>query len=101
MLGGMKKLWAKTVLKSAIEGVICESSKGNALEVQRWYFKIKKEAYKQSLKEGSPIAKIEDRALGTMKSEQSELYREVVKRLSQGGGPLEEINEWLKTNKPI
>lgn len=42
MFGGMKKLWAETALTSAIEGVIREASKGNALEVQRWYFKIKK-----------------------------------------------------------
>lgn len=101
MFGGMKKLWAETALTSAIEGVIRESSKGNALEVQRWYFKIKKDAYKQSLKEGIVASAIEERALSAMKSEQSRLYREIVERLSQGGGPLAEINEWMKTNKPI
>lgn len=101
MFGGIKKLWAESALTSAIEGVIRESSKGNALEVQQWYFKLKKEAYNQSLKEGMPASEIEERALGTMKSERSNLYREIVKRLSQSEGPLEEVNEWLKTNKPI
>ena len=101
MFGGMKKLWAETALTSAIEGVIRESSKGNALEAQRWYFKLKKEAYKQSLKESVPASKIEERALSAMKPDQSELYHEIVKRLSQNGGPFAEVNEWLKTNKPI
>lgn len=101
MFGGMKKLWAETALTSAIEGVIREASKGNALEVQRWYFKIKKEAYKQSLKENVTPSSIEERALSAMKPEQSEVYREVIRRLSKDGGPLEEINEWLKTNKPV
>ncbi len=101
MFGNMKKHWADTALSSAIEGVIRESSKGNALEVQRWYFKLKKEAYKQSLKEGMSASKIEERALIAMEPEQSKLYREIIERLSQNGGPLEEVNEWLKTNKPI
>lgn len=101
MFGGMKKLWAETALTSAIEGVIRESSKGNALEAQKWYFKIKKEAYKQSLKEGRPASEIEARAINSMKPDQSNLYHDIVKRLSQNGGPFEEINEWLKTNKPI
>jgi len=101
MFGGMKKLWAETSLTSAIEGVVRESSKGNTLEVQRWYFKIKKEAYKQSLKEGIATSEIEERALSAMKPEQSRLYREVVKRLSKNGGPLEEVNGWLRTNKSI
>jgi len=101
MFGGMKKLWAETALTSAIEGVIREATKGNALEVQRWYFKIKKEAYKQSLKENVTPFAIEERALGSMKSDQVQIYREVVMRLSKDGGPLEEVNEWLKTNKPV
>ena len=101
MFGVMKKLWAETALTSAIEGVIRESSKGNALEAQQWYFKLKKEAYKQSLKESKSASEIEERALGTMKSDQSKLYHDIVKRLSQNGGPFEEINEWLKTNNPI
>ena len=100
MFGGMKKVWAETALTSAIEGVIRESSKGNALEMQRWYFKIKKEAYKQSLKENATPSAIEERALGAMKSEEVEIYREIVRRLSKNGGPLEEVDEWLKTNWP-
>lgn len=101
MFGGMKKVWAETALTSAIEGVIREASKGNALEVQRWYFKLKKEAYKQSLKEGKSASEIEERALGTMNADQSRLYHEIVDRLSRAGGPFEEVNEWLKTNKPV
>ena len=101
MFGSMKNLWAETALTSAIEGVIRESSKGDALEAQRWYFKLKKEAYKQSLKDGVSASEIEDQALSAMKSEQSNLYREIVERLSQSGGPFEEVNEWLKDNRPI
>ena len=44
---------------------------------------------------------LEERALNSMKPEQSELYKQIVDRLSQKGGLLEEVNEWLKTNKPI
>lgn len=100
MFGGIKKLWAETALTSAIEGVLRESSKGNTLEVQRWYFKIKKEAYLQSLKEGIDPSEIERRCQSAMRPDQLRLYQEIVHRLSQSGGPLEEVNEWLKTNKP-
>ena len=101
MFGGMKQLWSVTALTSAIEGVIRECARGNALEVQRWYFKLKKEAYKQSIKEGVSASIIENRALSMVNSEQSELYKGIVERLSQPGGALEEVNEWLEINTPV
>ena len=97
----MKNLWAETVLITAIEGVIREASKGNALEVQRWYFNLKKEAYKQSIKDGLSAREIEEKALMSMKLERANLYREIIKRLSSKGGVLEEVNDWLKTHKPL
>jgi hypothetical protein len=69
--------------------------------VQRWYFKIKKEAYKQSRTKGVAPSEVEQRALSLMKPEQAKLYEEIVCRLSSSGGPLEEVNEWLKANNPI
>jgi len=78
-----------------------EASKGNALEVQRWYLNLKREAYKQSLKNGRHTLEIKEQALMSMKSERANSYRGIVNRLSQHGGILEEVNEWLKTHKPI
>lgn len=101
MFDEAKRIWALTAITSAIEGVIRESAKGDALEVQRCYFKIKKETYKQSLNGNNTASMLEERALNSMKPEQSELYKQIVGRLSQKGGLLEEVNEWLKTNKPI
>lgn len=63
----MKNLWAETALTTAVEGVIREASKGNALEVQQWYFNLKKEAYKQSIKVGRSAIEIEEKALMSIK----------------------------------
>lgn len=101
MFGGIKKMWSDAAITAAMLGVIRESEKGNAPEVQRWYFVVKKEAYKQSLKDGVTPSEIEEQALSIIKPDQSALYQSIVKRLSQNGGPLEEIDEWLKTHKPI
>lgn len=101
MFSFIKELWLETAISSAIEGVIRESSKGNKGELTRWYFKVKKEAYKQSIKEGIPASAIEERVLKAMRPEQLSSYQTIVDRFSQEGGPLEEVNEWLKTNKPI
>ncbi len=101
MFNSIKARWKEAALVSAFEGVIRESSKGNALEVQTWYFKIKKEAYKQSVKEGVTAEEIENRALNSMAPSQVNIYIDIVARLSKNGGVLAEVNDWLKSNRPI
>ncbi len=96
-----RKLWAESALTSSIEGVLREAAKGNAVEVQKWYFRLKKEAYKQSIKEGVSPDEIEERALSKVTPEESELFIDVVRRLSQPSGVLDEVNIWLKQNRPI
>jgi hypothetical protein len=96
-----RKLWAESALTSSIEGVLREAAKGNAVEVQKWYFRLKKEAYKQSLKEGISPQVIEARALSKVAPDEAELFIDVVRRLSQPGGVLDEINNWLKQDRPI
>lgn len=96
-----RKLWAESALTSSIEGVLREAAKGNAAEVQKWYFRLKKEAYRQSLKEGISQDEIEERALGKVTPDEAELFIDVVRRLSQSGGVLDEINIWLTQNRPI
>lgn len=100
MLNRIKNLWAETALTSAIESVVRESQRGNALNVQKWYFKFKKEAYNQSKKSLEPTSAIEAMALLKVGPEKSALYHEIVDRLSQPGGTLEEVNEWLKYHTP-
>ncbi len=101
MFGLTKKIWAESVLTASIEGVLREAGQGNALEVQKWYFKLKKDAYKQSLRENLPPNVIEDRALSKVDLEKARLFLDVVARLSRPGGVLEEINVWLKHNQPL
>jgi len=101
MFGGVKKLWADTGVTTAIDGVIKQAAKGNALEVQKWYFKLKKNTYKISLRDGISPTQVEKRALENVGPEKTQLFNEIVSRLSQPGGALEEINDWLKHNKPV
>jgi len=101
MFGSIKNMWADAAITSAVEGVIRESSKGNMPELKSWYFTVKKEAYKQSLKDGIAPEVVEKRAMDKMEKRKSKLYQEIISRLSQSGGTLEEINEWLKINNPI
>jgi hypothetical protein len=101
MFSLMKKVWAESELTSSIEGVLREAGKGNAREVQGWYFKFKKDAYKQSLKENLQPNEVEERALSKVEPAQAQLFLEVVGRLSRPGGVLNEIDVWLKNNRPL
>jgi len=101
MFGSIKKMWADTGVTTAIDGVIRLAAKGNALEIQRWYFRLKKDAYSISLRDGISPPQVEQRALDSIDPEKARLFNEIVERLSQPGGALEEINEYLKHNKPI
>ena len=101
MFGSVKKMWADTGVTTDIDGVIRQAAKGNALEVQKWYFKLKKDAYKISLRDGISPSQVERKALSSVGPEKSKLFEEIVKRLSKPGGALEEINDHLKHNKTI
>lgn len=98
MFGSLKKLWDESGITASVDGVLREAARGNASEVQRWYFKLKKHAYKQSLQDGLSPAEIERRALSSIEPAKARQYSEVVQRLSQPGGVLHEVNEWLKHN---
>jgi len=100
MFGGIKKLWTDTGVTTAIDGVIRQAAKGNALEAQKWYFRLKKDAYRISLRDGISPSEVERRALDSIGPEKSRLFEEIVARLSQPGGTFEEINDWLKHNRP-
>jgi hypothetical protein len=101
LFGNVKKMWYQSGMETGVQEVINEAAKGNATEVQRWYYKIKKDSYKQSLNLGLDPAEVERQALESMSKDTVRTYEEIVERLSRSGGPLEEVNEWLKSNKPM
>lgn len=100
MFGKLMGLWNASGVVTGIEGVIREAERGNILEAQRWYFYLKKHAFRASKKEGIPAQEIEERALASVRPEQATRFKLIVNQLSQPGEPFEEVNEWLKANRP-
>ena len=99
MFGGIKKLWEDTGITSAVDGVIREAAKGNALEVQKWYFRLKKYVHKVAQRDGISPAVAEQKALNSIDAEKRQLYQAVVDRLGEPGGILDEVNDWMAKNK--
>jgi len=98
MFSIFKSGWNESGIVASVDGVLREASKGNALEVQKWYYKVKKDSNKLAITDGITPKAAEIKALSTISSDKLAAYYEVVGRLSQRGGPLYEVNEWLKNN---
>jgi len=96
-----KKGWSQSGIVASVDGVLREAASGDALQVQKWYFKLKKDAYKQSMNEGITAEQAERDAFATIEPSKMQAYREVVQRLSVRGGVLFEVNEWLKNNDAV
>ncbi len=101
MFSSIKKMWGASKIEACVDGVIREAANGDAVELQKWYFKLKKEIYQHSLQLGTTAAEAERILLDKVDPSKVRKYTEVVQRLSRDGGVLEDINEWLKHNKPL
>ncbi len=101
MFGALKALWAESGVESAVDGVIREFGRGNAVEVQRWYFQIKKKAYQKSLREGISAEDAENCLLGKIDKEKIEDYLSIATRLKRPGGVLSDVDAWLENNRPL
>jgi hypothetical protein len=101
MFGGLRALWHQTGITTSVEGVLREVRRGNAVEAQKWYFKLKKDSYKQAKEQGVTPQKAEDEALATVPEAILAEYLEVVEKLRRPGGIFAEIDDWLKTNPPL
>jgi len=101
MFGLFKRGWSESGILASVDGVLREAANGDALQVQKWYFKLKKDAYKQSINEGITAEQAERNAFATLDSSKIQAYRDVVQRLSVRDGVLFEVNEWLKHNDAV
>ena len=101
MFGAPKGLWNQSGITASVDGVLREVSNGNAVEVQKWYFKLKKQAYKSAQELGITPDAAEERAFATMPLDKLVAYRCTIGKLRLPGCILAEIDEWLKTNDPI
>lgn len=100
MFGSVKALWLQTELTSSIDGILREVQQGNAVEAQRWYFKLKKDCIKQAKTKGVSALEIEEAALAAMPFAKQSEYLAVTRTLTEPGGVFAEIDEWLKNNDP-
>ena len=100
MFKRVRSLWAGSALTSAVEGVVREANNGNALEVQRWYFKFRTESKKQALEAGKTEFLIQSQAIAAVPPDQATAFREIVDRLSCAGGPLDEVNKGIEGIDP-
>ena len=101
MFGGLKALWHQSGVTASVDGVLREVRKGNAVEAQKWYFKLKKDSYKQAIEKGITPQQAEAEALATVPRETLSEYLEVVAKLQCPGGIFAEIDDWLLTNDPL
>lgn len=101
MFEAFKKGWSQSGIVAAVDGVLREAARGDALQVQKWYFKLKKDAYKQALNQGITAGQAELNAFATIEPAKMQTYRDVVRRLSVPGGALYEVNEWLQHNDAV
>lgn len=101
MFGALRSLWNTSGITASVDGVLREAGNGNAVEVQKWYFKLKKDSYKQARELGISPDEAERRALATIEPRKLEAYQDIVRKLSQPGGILAEIDSWLESHDPI
>lgn len=98
LLSEMRKLWGDSGVGSCIEGVVRESGRGNVLEAQKWYFKLRKDCLRLAIKEGVLPATIHQRGLDNVGPEVAARYQAIVEECLRPGGPFVEIEEWVKKN---
>ena len=101
MFGGLKALWHQSGVTASVDGVLREVRKGNAVEAQKWYFKLKKDSYKQAIEKGITLHQAEEEALATLPSETLDEYLNISGKLRRPGGIFAEIDEWLLSNNPL
>jgi len=101
MFGSLKSLWNESGITASVDGVLREAGNGNAVEVQKWYFKLKKDSYRQARELGISPVDAEQRALATIEPKKLEAYQDIVWKLTQPGGVLAEIDDWLENHDPI
>lgn len=101
MFGGLKALWHQSGVTASVDGILREVRKGNAVEAQKWYFKLKKDCYKQAAAKGISPLQAEEDALATVSRETLAEYFDVVGKLRQPGGIFAEIDDWLRKNDPV
>ncbi len=101
MFGALKSLWNESGITASVDGVLREARTGNAVEVQKWYFKLKKDSYKQARELGISPTDAEQRALATIEPKKLEAYQDIVRKLRQPDGVLAEIDKWLESHDPI
>jgi hypothetical protein len=101
VFGLFKRKWLESGMVAAVDGVLREAANGDALQVQKWYFKLKKDAYKQSLVDGVTAEQAERKAFESIEPSKVMAYWGVVQRLSVAGAALYEVNEWLKHNDAV
>lgn len=101
MFGALKSMWNDAGVTASVDGVLREAGNGNAVEVQKWYFKLKKTAHAQAKKLGITPDEAEQRALATVDPVKLAQYQGIVLKLTRPGGVLAEIDTWLENNEPV
>lgn len=92
----MRRLWDDSGIGSCVEGVVKEFEQGNVLQVQKWYFKLRKDSQRLAIRDGILPAEIWRRALENVGSDVARRFENIVQTGLRPGGPLEEIESWIR-----
>jgi hypothetical protein len=101
MFKNITRLWADSGIGSCIEGIVREAKKGNVVEAQRWYRKLRMDCHAQAVKEGVSAAVIEQRGLDNVGIDIAIEYRKVLDEACRPFGPFAEVDHYLERNNLI
>ena len=101
MFKGIRKTWYEGGFVSAIQQLVKEVSRGDALAVQKCYFKARQDAYKYALETSMPKEEAYQELLGKVDRDTMAIYWNVIIKLKLRGGILSDVDDWLEQNDPV
>lgn len=101
MFKNITRLWTDSGIGSCIEGIVKEAKKGNVVEAQKWYRKLRMDCHAQAKSEGVAPSVIEQRGLDNVGITLAIEYRKVMEEGCQPFGPFAEVDQYLINNKLI
>lgn len=101
MFKNIARRWADSAIGSCIEGIVREAKKGNVVEAQSWYRKLRMDCYAQAQKENVSTSVIEQRGLDNVGIAMAIEYKRVKEEGCRPFGPFEEVDQYLKNRNLI
>lgn len=91
MFENTKRIWDRSKIVSAIEGVVREVSKGNAVTAQQWYYDYLIHTRFYSKKYSMLLSEVIDEAKAGLSTSKVVAFEEIVAKLARSGEIFDEV----------